>query len=226
MVVSSGLFTENIYKKFFVKNASQGHYLWIGRIAGVIIVLAALMLQATFTDVIDALKVIIKTPAAIGISLWFGIVWRRWTWQAVWASTFASVAMWGFVAYRPDLLLDWGLADSFFNAKGELFDSWQMAAYVSTGVIVGIIVSLITPRPPKERLDKFYRLIHTPITPGEEPPEPCTLAENPAPQNEKLFNLEDVEIAKPTWIGIGGFVGAWICVGFIIWLTQYLAETW
>jgi hypothetical protein len=226
MVVSSGLFTENIYKRFILKNRSERHYLWVGRIAGLVIVLAALALQATFTDVINALKIVLNTPGAIGISLWFGVTWRRWTAEAVWASTLASVAAWGFVAFRPDLLLDWGLPMSFFNAKAELLDMWQMAAYISVGVIVGIVVSLITPRPTKERLDKFYRLIHTPVTPGEQPPAPCTLGDKPAPQQEKLFNLEDVEIAKPTWVGIGGFLAAWVCVGFIVWLTQYLAETW
>jgi Na+/pantothenate symporter len=34
MVVSSGLFTENIYKRFLVRNKSQRHYLWIGRFRG------------------------------------------------------------------------------------------------------------------------------------------------------------------------------------------------
>ncbi|MCP4173248.1 MAG: hypothetical protein GY758_21025, partial [Fuerstiella sp.] len=72
MVVSSGLFTENIYKRHLVMGRSERHYLWVARFAGLAIVLAALILQATFTDVIHAMKVVIKTPAAIGISMWFG----------------------------------------------------------------------------------------------------------------------------------------------------------
>jgi len=226
MVVSSGLFTENLYKRFLVRNASSRHYLWVGRFAGLIIVGIALALQATFTDVIDALKVVIKTPAAIGISLWFGIVWRGWTTWGVWGSTLASAATWWFVAFHPETIRDWGLADSFFNHKGEILDAWQMAAYLSTGVVAGIAVSLLTPRVAEEKLDHFYRLIHTPITPGEQPPGPCTLPDNPAPQAKKLFNLKDVEISRPTWVGIGGFVAAWVCVAFIVWLTQYLAKVW
>lgn len=223
MVVSSGLFTENIYKKFLVRDKSQHHYLWVGRITGLIIVLAALILQATFTDVIDALKVIIKTPAAIGISLWIGIVWRGWTSTAVWISTLCSVAMWTFVAYRPDLLQDAGLPMTMFNAKGNLMDVWQMVAYLSTGLVSGIVISLITPRPSQEKLDNFYTLIHTPIRPGEEVPAPCTLPENPLPPGKKMFAHKDIEIAKPSFIGLGGFIAAWACVFLIVWLTKYLS---
>ncbi|REJ76498.1 MAG: sodium:solute symporter family protein [Planctomycetota bacterium] len=223
MVVGSGLFTENIYKRFLWRNGSARHYLWVGRIAGLMIVALALVLQSTFTDVIDALKVIIKTPAAIGISLWFGIVWRRWTTAAVWTSTLAAAAAWAFVAYFPDLLQKNLPMLDFMFYDGRMGDAWQMAFYLFTGVIVGIVTSLVTPRVSKEKLDHFFTLIHTPVKPGEEVPGPCTLPEDPAPKGEKLFNLEDIEIPKPTWVGMLGFIGAWICVGLIIWLTYYLA---
>ncbi|MCH7688268.1 MAG: hypothetical protein IH899_16560 [Planctomycetes bacterium] len=225
MVVSSGLFTENIYKRFLVRNKSQRHYLNVGRVAGLIIVLAALFLQATFTDVIDVLRVIIKTPAAIGISLWIGIVWRGWTPMAVWLSTISSVAMWAFVAYRPDLLDTW-LPETLFNSQGNMLDVWQMVAYLSTGMVSGIVVSLLTPRTPSEKLNHFFRLIHTPVREGEIIESPCTLPANPLPQVEKAFNYDDIELPKPTLIGFGGFVGAWILVGLIVWLTGYLAQVW
>ena len=226
MVVSSGLFTENIYRRYLVRRSSQRHYLWVGRIASLIIVVLALILQSTFTDVIDALKIIIKTPAAIGISLWIGIVWRGWTPLAVWVSTICSAAIWGFVAYRPDLLQSWGLPDTMFNAKGGLLDSWTMLSYISAGVMSGFLVSFITPRARPEKLDHFFTLLHTPIRPGETIAAPCTLPENPLPKGQKLFNYDDIEIPKPTWVGFGGFVAAWILVGLIIWATQYLAQVW
>ena len=229
MVVGSGLFTENIYRRFFVKVASDRHYLWVGRIAGLVIVLLALVLQSSFTDVIHALKVIIKTPAAIGISLWFGIVWRRWTWPAVWASTLAAVGAWATVAYYPNLLAQAGFPREMFsfNEVGDvtrMTDAWQMAVYLSAGVVVGIVVSLITPRQPVEQLDRFFSLIHTPVRPGEEVASPCTLPADPLPQNRKLFKHPDIELPMPTVVGLGGFALAWLCVGLIIWLTKYLSE--
>lgn len=228
MVVGSGLFTENIYKRFLVKNASATHYLWAGRIAGLVIVILALILQSSFTDVIHALKVIIKTPAAIGISLWFGIVWRRWTTPAVWASTLAAVGAWYAVAYHAPSFREIGLPESMFALNDDgtvkrMGDAWQMTAYLSAGVIVGVVVSLLTPRQPQEQLDRFFSLIHTPIKPGEEVASPCTLPEDHLPANDKLFSHPDIELPKPTVIGLGGFALAWLCVGLIIWLTNYLA---
>ncbi len=227
MVVSSGLFTENIYRKYLGKNKSQRHYLWVGRISGLIIVLLALVLQATFTDVIHALKIIIKTPAAIGISLWIGIVWRGWTPAAVWISSICGALAWAGVAYFPNQLHAWGLAESMFKATGKgyaMYDVWQMIAYLSAALLSGFVASLLTKRVREDKLDDFFRLIHTPIRPGEEVKEPCTLPDNPLPPAEKLFNVKDIEISKPTWIGMGGFLAAWICVGLIIWLTSLLAR--
>jgi len=228
MVVSSGLFTDNIYRRFLVRNASERHYLWAGRISGLVIVAIALFLQSTFYDVIDAIKVVLKTPAAIGISLWIGIIWRGWTPIAVWISTICAASAWWFVAYRADLCHEWfgNQLGYMFAGPERMYDSWQMVCYISAGVISGLVVSLMTPRPSKEKLDHFFTLLHTPVTSGEKVEKPCTLPDDHRPREEKLFNLEDIEVPKPTWVGFGGFVAAWVLVGIIIWLTQYLAQVW
>ncbi|MCA9114576.1 MAG: hypothetical protein KDA79_05780 [Planctomycetaceae bacterium] len=228
MVISSGLFTENIYRRFFVRNATQSHYLWVGRFAGLGIVMLALLLQSTFTDVIDALKVIIKTPAVIGISLWFGISWRRWNSWAVWVSTICGVAAWILVANYPATVHSWGvLPENWFGFEDgkviKMMDAWQMLSFMSAGVLSGLIVSFVTPMQPKEKLDHFYSLMHTPITPGEEIEKPCTLPANPAPQGPRLIPNSTIEIPRPTFVDIGGFALAWVAVAFIIWMTSYLA---
>ncbi len=228
MVVGSGLFTENIYRRFMVPNASQRHYLWVGRLAGLAIVLLAIALQSSFTDVIDALKVLIKTPAAIGISLWFGIVWRRWTWQAVWLSTLAAVVTWAVVAYYPNVV-HLGFNEFMFSLNDDgsvrrMTDAWQMFSYLSTGVVIGILASFLTPRQSTEQLDRFFTLIHTKVRPDEEISSPCTLPKDPLPRGEKLINHPDIELPKPTVIGMGGFVLAWCGVALIIWFTSFLAR--
>ena len=113
-----------------------------------------------------------------------------------------------------------------FNSKGNLLDVWQMVAYLSVGIIIGIIVSMLTSQTPKDKLDDFFRLIHTPVRKGEKIEASCTLPEDPLPQVEKIFNYEDIELPKPTLLGIGGFVAAWILVGIIVWLTGFLARVW
>ena len=225
MVVSSGLFTDNIYRRFLVKEASQRHYLWTGRIAGLIIVAISLIVQSTFGDVIDAIKVVFKTPAAIGISLWFGLIWRGWTPKAVWVSTIVAVSTWWFVGHRADLLVEI-CPESWFNAKGKLLDPWVNVAYLGSGIISGLVVSFLTKRTDAEKLDHFYTLIHTPVKPDEEVAAPCTLPEDPAPKGEKLIpGMADIEIPRPSMLGIGGFVGAWILVYLIIEATKFFART-
>jgi Na+/proline symporter len=229
MIISSGLFTENIYRRFFVRNASQSHYLWVGRFAGLIIVLAALVLQSTFTDVIDALKIILKTPAFIGISLWFGITWRRWNAISVWVSTAAGIAGWYLVSNEAVLIHSWGLLpDTMFGFKedgsvAKILDAWQMVLFMVAGIGSGILVSVLTSAQSQEKLDGFYSLMHTPVTPGEHVESPCTLPEDPAPQQPKMFNISTIEIPKLTFTDLAGFAAAWVCVGLIIWLTRYLA---
>eukprot|EP00913_Durusdinium_trenchii_P028327 g26555.t1 len=235
MVVSSGLFTENIYKRFLLRNKSQRHYLWVGRISGLLIVLLALIVQASFTDVIDALRVVIKTPAILGISLWCGIVWRGWTPLAVWISAAACAATWAFTAYFPQEIASFAIDISdtreinlhfLMNEKlTKVSDAWQMASFMTVGVVVGFVVSMVTPRTPSDKLDHFFRLIHTPVRKGEEVEAPCTLPADPLPPVEKIFNYDDIELPKPTWVGFGGFVAAWVLVGAIIGLTYYLANT-
>ncbi|MCA9432331.1 MAG: hypothetical protein KC940_17595, partial [Candidatus Omnitrophica bacterium] len=38
MMVASGLFTENIYRRFMIRNRTQKHYVQVGRLAGIVIV--------------------------------------------------------------------------------------------------------------------------------------------------------------------------------------------
>lgn len=229
MIISSGLFTENIYRKCIVKDRSQRHYLWVGRLSGLVIVILALILQTTFTDIIAALKVIVKTPACIGISLWFGIVWRRWNVASVWVSTVTGIIVWIAVAFRADLIHQTGLfPESMFKTVKEqllMRDVWQMVSFMGVAVLSGIVVSFLTKRQSQEKLDNFYNLMHTPVKMGEVIPSPCTLPEDPEPVGKKLFpNSKDIEIPKPTFQDIGGFVLAWCAVFAIIYVTKLLAE--
>ena len=231
MIVASGLFTENIYKRFIAKNKSQRHYLNVGRVAGLAIVVLAILLQTTFTDVIHALKVIIKTPAAIGISLWFGIIWRRWNTAAVWVSTLVAAATW-YYASNPNTSIFPFIADVtvldvipefFLNDAGRVSDAYQMASYLSFGIVAGIITSLATRPRSKEKIDHFFLLLQTPITPDETVDSPCTLPAHPADPIEPMRLTKNLELPRPTLIGMGGFVVAWIVVAAIIWLTKYLS---
>lgn len=257
MVVASGLFTENIYRRFFAPGKSQSHYLWVGRVAGIVVVALALLLMTQFENVIQALTNYIQAiPAFIGLAFWFGISWRGYTPAGVWASTLTTATAWyltqshrplAFIAalgqnewlqhnidYVPRLVRFWLYehvpaimlavrdGDRLINVKMSL--PWQIAIYLGSGAVVGILISLLTKNVGAEKLDRFFLLLRTPVRRGEKVLEPCTLPEDPLPpETGKLIPLPSLEIPRPSAVGLIGFAAAWLVVGLLIWVTQWLA---
>lgn len=217
MLAAGALFTEGIYRPYVGRNRSPGHYLWVGRTASVAVVIAAIVLQTTFTDIIDALKFIIKTTAPIGISFWVGIVWRGWTPAAVWASSITSYAVWAAAAYYPQLFATLGFGESIVRVHDGVLkvnDSWTMFLYLTSGLAVGILTSLATPRTASQKLDHFFLLLRTPVRKGEQVAAPCQLPENPEPPVPRWFRHPDWELPRPSAVGVGGFVLACLFVAF------------
>ena len=257
MVMGSGLFTENIYKKFIHKSASKESLVWVGRVSGIGIVALALLLMTQFQDAIQVLNVYVNAvPAFIGLAFWFGIVWRGYTPKAVWISTLVAAGLWYLttkhtplawiaangegaflqqnIDYFPAMFREW-LWSTFPFMKYEIATTngvtvatsipWQYVVYLGGGVLAGIVTSLFTKRTDTSKLDHFFTLIRTPVRPGEEIDVPCTLPENPLPREEgKLIPLDDIEIPKPSAVGIGGFLISWVVVGLLIALTWQLAQ--
>jgi len=227
MLASSALFTQSIYRRFLKPDRSEHHYLWVGRIASLVIVALSLILQTTFTDVIEALKFVLKTTAPIGISLWIGVVWRGWTPKAVWASSLAAYSIWALCAFFPQWLSSVGIGEPIVIPTADhikVADAWMMLCYLSTGLLVGVVVSLVTRRPPKEQLDAFFLLMRTPVQLDEHVAAPCTLPDNPAPPLDKMIDHPDIEIPKPTRVDITGFILAWVFVGIIVWIPYWLSR--
>ncbi|MEZ6130888.1 MAG: hypothetical protein R3C59_19635 [Planctomycetaceae bacterium] len=226
MVVSSGLFTENIYKRHLVPGRSEHHYVWVGRLAGLTIVAAALVLQATFTDVIHAMKVVIKTPAAIGISMWFGIFWRRWNTQAVWIATGTSAVCWFVVSSYPDVMYNTVLPfDGLYRdtASGRvMLDMWQSIVYLGAGVVAGVVTSLVTEPQSPQQLDSFFALMRTPVQEGEVVLIPCVVPEDNKVR-EPVIEFADFQFPMPTKLGVYGFVIAWLLVFAIVAVTKGLS---
>jgi Na+/proline symporter len=227
MLASSALFTQSIYRRFIRPDRTESHYLWVGRFASLGIVALSLILQTTFTDVIEALKFVLKTTAPIGISFWIGIIWRGWTPKAVWASSLAAYGMWALCAFFPQWLTAVGIGTPIVIPTLDhvkVADAWMMLLYLSTGVVTGVLVSFMTRRPPSEQLNAFFLLMRTPVQPGEHIAAPCTMPADPAPPLRKMFNHPDIEIPRPTSVDIIGFILAWVFVGVIVWIPYWLSR--
>ncbi len=150
MVTASGIFTRNIYKVFFVKNEKESHYLFVGRISSLIIVMGGLGFAFSLPGVVAAIELFWKLPALLGIPFWMGIFWRRANPAAVWISFISAAVV--FITVEFDL---------FMGVKIPL--PWQMLCYLSAGLIGAILGALLTKPQPKEFLDKFYDELKKPV---------------------------------------------------------------
>lgn len=223
MIASSGLFTENIYKPL-VKEQSDQHYVWVGRVTSLLVVIAGLVLAYSFPDVVAGLKVWLKVGPMMGIAFWLGLLWRRTTVAGAWASTLAGFLTWGLVT-RP-AFVEWAASFSLAEplcltvgsgSKIAIYDPWQITFYLSAGIIAGVLVSLVTRAASVERLDLFYALTRTPIQPDEEITQPCTLPNGLQTTPRKMLTTAcGLEIPRPSSTSIAGFIVGWICVGLLI----------
>jgi Na+/proline symporter len=231
MVVASALFTENIYKKFFVIGQADKHYTLIGRIASALVVISGIFVAFNLQSVVDGLEFYWMVSALMGIAFWAGLFWRRATAAGAWAATLASLGVFLFTSTNP-LGIPWDFnahfADklpAFMLWEDSLYLPWQMIIYLSVGFVVLVVVSLLTKKAPSESLDKFYACLRTPVGPNEPETEPFTLPAGvqPGPRNV-LIRHPDFEIPKPTLIGIGGFLAAWLgvalLIGAVYWIMQ------
>ena len=225
MVVASALFTENIYKKFFVVGKADKHYTLIGRIVSALVVFLGIFVAFNLESVVKGLEFYWMVSALMGIAFWIGLYWRRATVAGVWAATLTSLGafiftskiplgeyvLWDFNAHFADKL------PAFMLWQDKLYLPWQMIIYLSAGFVVLVVVSLFTRRVPEENLDRFYACLRTPIGPDEPETEPFTLPAGVEPAERKtLIDHPDFEIPRPTMVGIVGFLAAWAGVALLI----------
>ena len=227
MIVASGLFADHLYRHYINPGRDPRHYLDIARLCGPILVVIALLLQTTFSDVTDALKLVIKTPAIIGISMWMGLFWTRWNTISVWSTTIAAAAVGILCGYYPEEVLRTfpGLSDVLFvrDAAGlSMIDAWKIVFILGSGLIAGVTATLLTDPQPDSQMEHFYRVIRSPVTPNENryaaqfiPPEGDDLVPS--------ISLLGFQLPGPTRAGTIGFVVAWIVVIGMVLLTKWLS---
>jgi len=228
MISTAGLFTENIYKKI-VPDKSEKHYLLIARLASLGIVAAGVIFAFALEDVLAGLEIFWKIAPMLGIAFWMGLFWRRMNTAGAWASTLAAFGMWWLTtqSYFINAIAGLPFSESMklVFEKGdtlEIYLPWQMIFYLFTGVVAGVVASLLSEKPDKNRLDRFYALIRTPVTEDEEIKQPCTLPEGAVtPPARKLIRSESFEIYVPSKNAIIGFSVGWLCVLLLI-ATVYL----
>ena len=223
MISSAALFTENIYKPLR-SGRSDRHYVWVGRVASVLVVAGGVGFAFWVPSVVKALEIWFMIAPMMGLVFWIGLFWRRMSVAGAWATTLTGFAAWwvstqpwfinalGGIPGSESLRLLWAEGD-----KTVVYLPWQILFYGLTASAVGIVVSLLTRPVSPEKLDRFYQLSRTPVQHGEQVLRPCTLpAATEAVDRPMLITAGGLELPMPSKTSIIGFMAAWLFVAGIV----------
>jgi len=100
MISGSALFTRNLYEPIF-RNKKQSHYVFVGRIVSIGLILGAIVLSLYFKNVLSLIKYIWQLPIIFGSVFWLSILWRRATKSAALTAVIYSGLM---IIVLPSLL--------------------------------------------------------------------------------------------------------------------------
>ncbi|MDR3736306.1 MAG: sodium:solute symporter family protein [Acidobacteriaceae bacterium] len=148
MVNGAALFTEDLYKPLVGGHKSDAHYLMVGRLSSLVITVAGFILGCTMSSVISATVQFISILPFIGVAFWIGIMWPRANRFGAWACTIGSAVV-------------------FFATKAHgSTNAWSSLYSLLTGVLLLVVVSLVTPPEPAEKMVRIFGYIDVPV--GEE----------------------------------------------------------
>ena len=149
MVDVGALFTEGLYRPHLVRNRSDRHYLWVGRISGVALTLLGVLYAMFLIQSVLYTFLLTETLATfVGISVLGGIVWRRANRWGALASLLSALA--------TNFLL--------YYLAGQRLDRWDpnvFLAALSAGIVALVVISLLTDPEPAERTESFFHRLQT-----------------------------------------------------------------
>jgi SSS family solute:Na+ symporter len=151
------VWTFDIYQSHIKKNASEKHYLWVGKastVAGILISIATAYVARGFNSIMDLLQLVFSfVNAPLFATFFLGMFWRK---------TTANGAFWGLVSGTGAAALTHGLTvaegkggwianvHEFYSGTSQAFNIAGIAFIVC--FIVTALVSTFTRRKPDEEL--------------------------------------------------------------------------
>jgi Na+/proline symporter len=166
MVNSGALFTNGFYRKYVTTVRSDGHYLWVGRISGLIVTIAAVAYAVFLIDRVLNTFLLTETMATFfGISILAGVVWRR-------------ANRWGALM---SIVVSMGVNFAGHAIARHRLDHWDPTIFIVAlvlGVLTLVMVSLLTTPEPGGSLERFFAQLQTPSDSGETTVSPATAAQH------------------------------------------------
>jgi Na+/proline symporter len=171
LVDSGALFTEGLYRRRLVPGRADGHYLWVGRVSGLVITLVGVLYAIFLIQSVLYTFLLTETMATfMGISVVGGIVWPR---ANRWGALASLIG-----AFATNFLL--------YYVTGERLDHWDpnvFLAALTVGVVALVGVSLLTSAEPAGQLTSFFDRLRTPSddAPAASPRDDLTVAPSGVP---------------------------------------------
>lgn len=129
--------------------------------------------------------------------------------------------------FRIDFLLyDW-MGIELTKMSNAALETLRLPTRVVLPFVVMILLSLVTPRPEKQRLDRFYVKMKTPVRPDpEEDRREIELSHQDPSRfdHRRLFSFGGLEFQKPKLVDVVGFVVCFAICFLLIWMTVWLAK--
>jgi SSS family solute:Na+ symporter len=127
-VSNSALFIRNLYQPL-VPGKSERHYINVGRIVILIIMLGGVGTAVMVDNLLDLFKYFISIPAVFGAAIWLGFLWRRLT---RWAVILQVLICFTVYAIIPNLFQT---LDSVCNNPGFLLETRPKEVMITTGAL-------------------------------------------------------------------------------------------
>lgn len=134
----------DLWKRFVAPGRSEAHYLWVGRVAGAVILSGAMAIAFFVQRISAAFDIVLNLTAGVGL-----VLLARWLWWRVnaWAELSAIVA--SGAAYAAMRFVAWSrLAELAFIA--------------GSSTVAWLAVCLATPPVGRSRLLEFFRRVRPP----------------------------------------------------------------
>jgi Na+/proline symporter len=175
MVDSGALVTNGLYRKYLAPGRADTHYLWVGRISGVLVTLFAVVYSVFFIKRVLYSFLLTETMSTfVGISILAGVIWRRANRWGALVSIVVSMSV-NFVCYAVR------------NQRLDYWDPTVFSIALASGVIALVVTSLLTSPEPAPALQAFYHNLDTPSGGAGNPQTPVEAAR--AGQQLLLVNL-------------------------------------
>jgi solute:Na+ symporter, SSS family len=167
------VWTYDIYQSYINKDASDEHYLWMGRMAtvgGIVLSLAAAYAATRFNNIMDMLQLVFAfVNAPLFATFLLGMFWKRATghgaFSGLLAGTIAAALHHGFTLPTGAAVgIKGGWLGHLHTYPSEMAQNFWTAIWAwTTCFLVTILVSLVTrPREEKELVGLVYSLTEKP----------------------------------------------------------------